>query len=95
VSPALGLSYEDLAVLIRAMPELKARAHNLNELADGAAFLFARRPLDVDPKASELLTDEARVLSQAHMKLLLQLRIGHMTNSMLRCERLRRPRQLS
>ena len=41
------------------MPELKARAHNIGELADGAAFLFAPRPLELDPKAAALLDAEA------------------------------------
>ena len=67
VSPKLGVSYEELPLLIRAMPELKARAHNLNELADGADFLFAQRPLQMDDKAAALLTDETRAhLALAH-----------------------------
>ena len=65
ISPKFGLSYEELPLLIRAMPELKARAHNLNELADGAEFLFAQRPLSMDEKAAILLTEEAR----HHLKL--------------------------
>jgi glutamyl-tRNA synthetase len=70
VSPRFGLSYEELPLLIRAMPELKARAHNLNELADGADFLFAQRPLAPDEKAAALLTDEARShLALAHAAL--------------------------
>jgi glutamyl-tRNA synthetase len=70
VSPRFGLSYEELPLLIRAMPELKARAHNLNELADGADFLFAQRPLTPDEKAAALLTDEARShLALAHAAL--------------------------
>ena len=36
VAPRLGLAAERTALLVRAMPELKARAHTLNELADGA-----------------------------------------------------------
>jgi glutamyl-tRNA synthetase len=44
------------------MPELKARAHTLNELADGARFLFAKRPLELDEAASALLTPDARQL---------------------------------
>jgi len=69
-SRKLGLSYEDLQLLVRAMPELKARAHNLNELADGAEFLFARRPLAVDEKAAALLNDEGRShLALAHAAL--------------------------
>ena len=70
VSPKLGLSYEELTLLIRAMPELKARAHNLNELADGASFLFDKRPLAIDEKAAALLNDEARShLALAHSAL--------------------------
>ena len=49
-------------MLTRAMPELKARAHDLNELADGARFLFAKRPLELDEAASAQLTPEARQL---------------------------------
>ena len=49
------------------MPELKARAHNLNELAEGASFLFDKRPLKLDEKAAVLLNDEARShLALAH-----------------------------
>ncbi|HET9397243.1 MAG TPA: glutamate--tRNA ligase [Sphingomicrobium sp.] len=70
ISPKFGLSYEELPLLIRAMPELKARAHNLNELADGADFLFAQRPLTPDEKSAALLTDEARGhLALAHAAL--------------------------
>ena len=52
----------DLALLERAMPVLKVRARNTLELAAGAAFLFARRPLELDEKAAALLTDDARSL---------------------------------
>jgi glutamyl-tRNA synthetase len=70
ISARLGLSDEELPLLVRAMPELKARAHNLNELADGAEFLFARRPLAIDDKAAALLTDEGRShLALAHKAL--------------------------
>ena len=44
VAPRMGLDSEASALLTRAMPELKARAHDLIQLADGAAFLFAARP---------------------------------------------------
>jgi glutamyl-tRNA synthetase len=70
ISPKFGLSYEELPLLIRAMPELKARAHNLNELAEGAEFLFAQRPLQPDEKAAALLTADARShLALAHAAL--------------------------
>ena len=52
----------DLALLEQAMPELQPRAQTLDELASGAAFLFAARPLALDPKAAALLTPEARAL---------------------------------
>ena len=51
-----------LALLTAAMPVLKVRAADLNELADGARFLFARRPIEPDAKAAALLTPEARTL---------------------------------
>jgi glutamyl-tRNA synthetase len=70
VAPRLGISDAQKAVLVRAMPELKARAHTLNELADGARFLFAKRPLEIDEAAAALLTSEARaLLAAAHQKL--------------------------
>ena len=40
--------YADTGLLTRAMPVLKARAANLNELSEGAGFLFAARPLTLD-----------------------------------------------
>ena len=52
------------AKLLRAMPGLKERAKTLVELLDGAAFLFAARPLAMDPKANEILAKGGdRVLS--------------------------------
>ena len=44
------------------MPVLKVRAADLIELATGARFLFAQRPLALDEKAAGLLTDDARAL---------------------------------
>ena len=52
----------DIDLLARAMPVLKARAKDLNELAAGAKFVFATRPLALEEKAAALLTDEARGL---------------------------------
>jgi glutamyl-tRNA synthetase len=49
----------DEALLARAMPVLTVRAKDLDELADGAAFLFTRRPLDMDEKAASLLAGDA------------------------------------
>ena len=60
----------DLALLTQAMPVLKVRAKDLNDLAAGAAFLFAQRPLTIEPKAEALLTDEARaLLAQIHARI--------------------------
>ena len=60
IAPKLGIDHEQTALLVSAMPELKARAHDLNQLADSARFLFATRPLAIDGPAAALLTDEAR-----------------------------------
>ena len=60
----------DLDLLARAMPVLKVRAKDVNELAAGAAFLFAQRPLAIEAKAEALLTADARVLlGQIHDRL--------------------------
>ncbi len=60
----------DIDLLTRAMPVLKPRAKDLNELAASAAFLFARRPLTLDAKADALLTSDARaLLLRIHIRL--------------------------
>src|SRR3954464_6268177 len=48
--------------LLKAMPSLKERAKTLIELIDGAYFIFADRPLEMEPKAAALLTPENREL---------------------------------
>jgi glutamyl-tRNA synthetase len=53
--------------LLRAMPGLKERAKTLVELADGAEFLVARRPLPMDAKAADILARGGR----AHLAALL------------------------
>jgi glutamyl-tRNA synthetase len=50
------------AQLLRAMPDLKQRAKTLIELIDGANFIFADRPLAIEPKAAALLTPQTREL---------------------------------
>ncbi|APE28814.1 glutamate--tRNA ligase [Aurantiacibacter gangjinensis] len=50
----------DEGLLTEAMPVLKTRARDLIELADGAAFLFKQRPLEMTEKAAALLDEEAR-----------------------------------
>ena len=44
------------------MPELKSRAHTLDQLAEGARFLFDKRPLAIDAGAEALLTADSRAL---------------------------------
>jgi len=62
--------YADTELLTRAMPVLKARAANLNELSEGARFLFAHRPLDLDQAASDLLGGTApQLLAALHAAL--------------------------
>jgi glutamyl-tRNA synthetase len=50
------------AQLLQAMPSLKERAKTLIELIDSAYFIFADRPLEIEPKAAGLLTPESREL---------------------------------
>ena len=70
IAPILGIAEEQASLLVKAMPELKARAHTLNELAEGARFLFATRPVEPDQAAAALLVPEARaLLASAHAKL--------------------------
>jgi glutamyl-tRNA synthetase len=60
----------DFALLEQAMPVLKVRAKDINELAAGAEFLFRQRPLPLDEKAAALLTPAARdLLAQIHVRL--------------------------
>jgi glutamyl-tRNA synthetase len=68
VAPLIGrdLAMADIEILVRAMPDLKPRARNLNELAENATFLFVKRPLDFDEKAAQLLAgDSPRLLARA------------------------------
>jgi glutamyl-tRNA synthetase len=70
VAPKLGLDESQKALLVKAMPELKARAHTVHQLAEGAEFLFATRRLQPDDAAAALLTGEARaLLADAHKAL--------------------------
>ena len=65
-----GLDAADVDLLAEAMPFLTPRARDLNELADGAAFLFRPRPLDMDEKAAALLEGGARdMLALVHAAL--------------------------
>lgn len=71
VAAKLGLEETDL--LTRAMPELKKRAKSVNELADGAGFLFVARPLTYDDAAAKLLDEGGRRLVQVVRTNLAQL----------------------
>ena len=51
----------DVKLLTEAMPVLKPRAKSVDELAEGAAFLFKQRPLELTEKAAGLLNEEAKV----------------------------------
>ncbi|HEV8406554.1 MAG TPA: glutamate--tRNA ligase, partial [Sphingomicrobium sp.] len=64
------LSADQVALLVKAMPELKSRANTITQLAESAEFLFASRPIRVDDAASALLTADARsLLHAARLKL--------------------------
>jgi glutamyl-tRNA synthetase len=53
--------------LLAAMPGLKDRAKTLVELAEGAMYLFAQRPLSIDEKAGLLLDEAGReILKHVH-----------------------------
>nr|WP_221227372.1 glutamate--tRNA ligase [Stakelama sediminis] len=72
VVPRLGFecTVEQRDLLRRTMPVLKPRATNLNELAEGAAFLFRTRPLKLDESAAALLEgDAATLLAEVHAAL--------------------------
>lgn len=60
-----SLDEKGRAQLLTAMPGLKDRAKTLVELADGAKFIFAKRPLTFDEKAASLLNDEGREVLKA------------------------------
>ena len=65
VAPKIGeaigrsLSTPEIVLLTEAMSELKPRAKNLLELAEGGEFLFKTVPLDMDEKAEQLLGGDA------------------------------------
>jgi glutamyl-tRNA synthetase len=47
---------------LAAMPSLKERAKTLLEIIDGARFLWADRPIQLDEKAEGILNEDARML---------------------------------
>ncbi|WP_266095903.1 glutamate--tRNA ligase [Stakelama tenebrarum] len=63
-------SDSDLDLLRRGMAVLKVRAANLLELAEGAMFLFRKRPLELDEAATALLKGDApTLLARVHAAL--------------------------
>ena len=50
------------AKLLIAMPSLKERAKTFSDLAAGAQFLFAERPLPIEEKAAKMLEGDARAI---------------------------------
>jgi glutamyl-tRNA synthetase len=54
-----GLS-ANKATVLSALPELQPRAKTVLELIDLAQFIYATRPLSIDPAASALLTPDSR-----------------------------------
>ena len=72
VSDRLALAADDpkRADIAAAIPALKPRAANLNELADGAGFLLVTRPLQIAADAEALLAGDApTTLSAVHAAL--------------------------
>jgi glutamyl-tRNA synthetase len=64
-----ALDEKKRAQLLAAMPGLKARAKTLVELADGADYLFAQRPLAMEPKAAALVEKGRAHLKAVHARL--------------------------
>jgi glutamyl-tRNA synthetase len=62
VAERLALGEAETKHLVQAMPELNSRAHDLNQLAESARFLFATRPLEMDETTAALLTPDSRAL---------------------------------
>lgn len=58
-APIIGKN-TDKELLTKAMPVLKTRAKNLNELADGSAWLFAKLPLPMTEKAAKFLDTDGK-----------------------------------
>ena len=64
VAAAGGRDFDsrDHELLLRSIPFIKVRAKNINELTEGASFLFRTRPLDMDEKAATLLDEPGKAL---------------------------------
>ena len=64
VEALLGRSLESFERdrLLAAIPSLKERVKTLVELAENVTFFFSPRPVELEPKAAKVLTDDARSL---------------------------------
>jgi len=60
-----ALDADGIALLRRAIPGFKPRVKTLVELADGARFLFAQRPIPLDEKATAQVGDDSRAVLKA------------------------------
>ena len=58
----IELTLAEIDLLQRSMEFLKPRAKSLLELSEGSSFLFRKRPIDVDERASALLDDAGLAL---------------------------------
>jgi len=67
-----ALSAAQEAQFLQAMPGLKERSKTLVELLDNAGFIFAARPLDLEPKAQSLLGAAGKAALAAALPLLEQ-----------------------
>ncbi len=58
---AAGFTVDEAARerLLMAIPLLKQRAKTVNQLAENAQFIVAKRPITIDTKAARILTDDA------------------------------------
>ncbi len=55
-----SLTQNERDLLLRTIPHLKSRAKIINDLSDGANFLFCNRPIILDEKANDLLDSDGR-----------------------------------
>ena len=72
--------------LLAAMPGLKDRAKTLRELVDGAAYLFAQRPLKLEDKALKLLDASGRTSNGAIVEVIGRISENQWTASTLETE---------
>ena len=60
MKPPSSISAQQRQQMLALMPDLKPRAQTVWQLVDGAAAIFAARPLKLDDKAAKLLDAEAK-----------------------------------